>query len=331
MSTSPYAGIGQSVSSIPYIGSFLGGIINSIGSAADRDAYQGTINEYSQIQGPQFSDQQYVFQGYDPYLYGDPEAAQYQQIELQPGTREAQLAALMKIQDLGDGYGAAQNEAAQRQAIMNANQAQKSSRDAAIMNANARGVGGSGLEFALGQQGSQNASNQALLGGLQGAQNMALQRLQSAHDYSQGLGSLRNQDTDLSSRNADIINRFNMYNTNARNAVNQRNVDVRNHAGLSNSQGLNNQRMYNFGRNDQNANSVSNFALNKQNAKSNLLNQMLGGQGGDYQSAGQQGGQGRAEAYKLIGSRGGNGSSIDSGTTTFGEDDLGDLSSWGYA
>jgi len=313
MATNMYPGLSQATASIPYIGSLVSGIMNAIGGADTQARYQQGLSDYDYVNGPQFSNSLYDFQGYDPSLYGSPESAQYQGVSLPDGTREAQLAALMKMQDMGNGYAAAENQAGQTQAIMNANQAMKSNRDAAMMNARARGVGGSGVAMALAQQGNQAAANNAMQGGLQAAQNSALQKLQSANDYSQGLSSLRNQDQGLAAQNADIINRFNMFNTQARNAAAQRNAEMQNAAKQYNSQGRNQAQQYNLGRQDQNKLAASNFALQKQNAKSNLLNASLGGQTQDYANAGGEGGKQRGEFYEMMGngrnmfSGGGNG------------------------
>lgn len=296
-----YAGLGQFAYSLPYIGGLLGGMFGS-GEYQDRqNLLQGVMNDYDAIQSPKYSALPYENQDFNPDMYQTPESAQYQQAQLPSGTREAQMAALDRMRDMGEGYGFSQNQAMQNQAIMNANQSMKANRDAAMMNAKARGVGGSGVAMALAQQGNQAAANNAMMGGLQGAQNAALQRLQSAQDYSSGLGGLRNQDTDLASRNADIINKFNMYNTGMRNAANQGNVDMRNKAGMFNTGNFNQGQQFNIGRSDQNANNYSNFLLNKSGGKLDVARAMVGNMQHQSDNEQTQGNKNRNEFYQMMG------------------------------
>lgn len=160
--------------------------------------------------------------------YATPEAAQAQQVQINPQDRAQQMAALQKLQGYSNGAADSELNAANYNARNNA-AVQRQRADAAMMsNLASRGVAGSGLELAAKQQASQNAANSAQSGGLQAAQNNALAKLQGNNAYLSGLGNLRNQDTNLATSNANIINQFNMANTAERNRVNQANVGMTN-------------------------------------------------------------------------------------------------------
>lgn len=276
LGTAGSEGFGQIAYSMPFLSAIFGPMFSGAEYADRMRMLQDAMNQTNAIAPPQYSQTPYEAAQFNPSMYSTPEEAKYQTIDLQPGMRDAQMAALQKMQDMGEGYAASQNQAMSNQAIMNANQMAKSNRDAAMMQAGARGVGNSGLAFALGQQGNQQAANSAMMGGLQAAQNAAMQRLQSAQDYSQGLSGLRNQDTDLAAQNANIINQFNMMNTQARNAANQANINMRNQAGMYNATNRNQGRMFNINRGDQNANDYANFLLHRQGMANNLTGQMVG-------------------------------------------------------
>lgn len=164
----------------------------------------------------------------------DPERIEGKQVEIDPELRRKQMAALEALQAISDGriesQGAAQRQAARMQAEQIA-----AGRDAAIQQQmSSRGVGGSGMEFALRGQSGQQAANMAGQMGMQGAAQSALERLQSQNAYQSGLGNLRAQDTDLAMRNSDIINRFNQYNADRQNAANMYNTNLQNQLGQFN-------------------------------------------------------------------------------------------------
>lgn len=171
---------------------------------------------------------------YKPELYATPEAAQYQTISEDPRVRDYQLQALARMQKFGDQAADSAEALGRYNAVSDAN-ALAAQQNAAIRNQMAmRGQGGAGMEFVLQQQAAQNAANRAQAGGLNAAQQAALQRLMGTQAAMAGASGIRGQDANVAAQNADIINRFNMANTQARNAAAMGNVDMQNAAGLRN-------------------------------------------------------------------------------------------------
>lgn len=190
----------------------LSGIFNNDTSGFDQALRNNERNKklYDDIALPTYQD--YV-----------PETYDYETIKEDPNIRSAQMAALAKMSGLAESGLTAEDEAAFTKAKQNAGQILKSGNDAAIANANARGVGGSGLEFAMremsNQQGAQNAQN----AGMDQAATSARQRLLYNQAYQTGLGNQRSQDFQANQANTGIVNRFNEANTNNRNSAFQYN------------------------------------------------------------------------------------------------------------
>lgn len=171
---------------------------------------------------------------FNPALYGTPEAAQYQTVAEDPRVRDYQMQALARMQNFADQAAGSQEALGRYNAVSDAN-AVAAQQNAGIRNQMAmRGQGGAGMEFVLQQQAAQNAANRAQAAGLGSAQQAALQRLMGTQAAMQGAGALRGQDFNAAATNADIINRFNMANTQMRNGVNMANTDMRNQTGMRN-------------------------------------------------------------------------------------------------
>ena len=99
----------------------------------------------------------------------DPERIEGKQVEIDPELRRKQMAALEALQAISDGRIESQGEA-QRQAARMQSEQVAAGRDAAIQQQmSSRGVGGSGMEFALRGQSGQEAANRAGQMGMQGA------------------------------------------------------------------------------------------------------------------------------------------------------------------
>jgi hypothetical protein len=171
-------------------------------------------------------------QDYNPEEYkmlGDysPDQANSNTVSEDPMVRSAQLSALQKMAGLADtGLSDVDNAAFQR-ARQEAAQISNSGLQASLQNATARGVGGSGLEFAMREMAGQNGANQALNSGLSQAETAAKQRALYAQAYGSALSGLRSQDYTANRGNADILNQFNLVNTNAKNQAQLRNLDTR--------------------------------------------------------------------------------------------------------
>lgn len=170
-----------------------------------------------------------------PEMYGTPEAAQYQTVAEDPRTRDYQMQALARMQGLADQAAGSQEALGRYNAVSDGN-ALAAQREAGIRNQMAmRGQGGSAMDFVLQAQAGQQGANRAQAAGLQAAQQAALQRLQGTQGVLAGASNVRGMDASVAGQNADIINKFNMYNTGNRNAANMGNVDMKNAAQLRNT------------------------------------------------------------------------------------------------
>lgn len=232
---------------------FLGitGFINYIlGQQESEEQKEATDRAYRNAGGkiPQFDTE-----GYKPTNYQLPEDVQHQGVSIDPALRAKQLAAIQQMQDLSEGRVQSQSALDRYLAMQQAQQAQKGQTEAALANAQARGVGGSGMEFAMRGQAGQNAANLAQSGGMQSAAQAALERMQAGQQYQGALQNLRGQDTDLSQRNADIINRFNQLNSQNRLQALQANVNMQNQAQAGNVNRNDTNKKFNYGAQYQNS------------------------------------------------------------------------------
>lgn len=156
-----------------------------------------------------------------------PESYNYETIKEDPNLRSAQMAALAKMSGLAESGLSAEDEAAFTKARQQAGQIQKAGNDAAIANANARGVGGSGMEFAMREMANQHGAQNAQNAGMDQAATSARQRALYNQSYMQGLGNQRGQDYQVNQANTGIVNRFNEANTNNKNNAFQYNQGLK--------------------------------------------------------------------------------------------------------
>jgi len=177
------------------------------------------------------------FKDYTPeelqYL-GDwnPESAQANQISEDPMLRSAQLSHLAKLSGLADTGLSDVDAAAYAKARELGSQQARAGTEAALQNAAARGVSGSGMEMAMREIANQEGARRSQDAGLAQAANAAQQRALYQQAYGNAVSGVRNQDLNVNSQNADILNRFNMANTNTRNQAGLRNIETK--QGLSN-------------------------------------------------------------------------------------------------
>lgn len=171
---------------------------------------------------------------YNPEKYTSPEEAQYSLAQDSSEGRAAQLAALQDMRNLTDQSAGSTSALGRQRAEMDARQLAQSREGAIRQDAMRRGQVGGAADMIARQQAAQAAANQNLSGGLQSAQMAALQQLAGTQAGSQMAGQLRGQDQAMAFNNADTINKFNMFNTGARNDVSQANTDMKNAAGMRN-------------------------------------------------------------------------------------------------
>jgi hypothetical protein len=164
-----------------------------------------------------------------PELY-DNESANYQLLSEDPVLKSKQLEALAKFQDLASDGLSDVDRAGFAEARSMGDQMAKAKTGAALQDAQVRGVGGSGLEFAMRESGNQEAAQRAQQAALQQQAAAAQQRQQYMQAYANQLGATRDQDYRANAANTNVINDFNKMNTQGRNQVNAANVDQRNNA-----------------------------------------------------------------------------------------------------
>jgi len=100
------------------------------------------------------------------------------------------------------------------------------SRTASIIdNARARGVSGGGTELALREMANQSASQRQQENNMAQAAKAAQQRALYTKAYGEGVDTSRRADLDVSSRNAEIMNKYNQMNTQQRNENMLRNAE----------------------------------------------------------------------------------------------------------
>jgi hypothetical protein len=176
----------------------------------------------------------------------NPEEAKYQTVSEDPAMRSMQMNALNRLSGLAEDGLSAVDEAGFENARQLGAQTLRSGTESALANAQARGVAGSGLEFAMREQAAQNAAQQSQNAALEQASASAKQRALYNEAFGNAAGNLRSQDFNVANNNADIINRFNQYNTGAANQAQQynlgqrqdvsnTNVNMRNQAQLTNN------------------------------------------------------------------------------------------------
>ena len=177
---------------------------------------------YSSIELPDYAE-------YVPEQYTG-ESSLYQLIQENPELLSKQGDSLNILEQMANQGLSAEDELGFQQAKDLGAQQARSGTQAAIADANARGVGGGGLEFAMREIANQGGAQRSQDAGLQQAAASARQRALAAQAYGSAISQARGQDYQANSANTNIINQFNQANTNQRNAINQANVDQRNEA-----------------------------------------------------------------------------------------------------
>lgn len=226
----------------------IAGVVGNIAGAGDRakaqQAQTDALNRWLAIHLPDPAQQQIELQRYQQTGQFSPQLQQtFQQqqtelnnINVDPATRNAQMAALSRLSDIGSSNGMdAQAKYDTQQSVDRSNSNEAGQRGAILQNFAARGVGGSGAELAADLQASQGDANQQATAGLQAsatAQKRALDALSSGATLA---GTVRSADYNQAANAAsaqDIINNFNAKNSQA---VAGANTAATNDAGLYNA------------------------------------------------------------------------------------------------
>jgi hypothetical protein len=177
---------------------------------------------YNAIKLPEYKE-------YSPELY-NPESATAQLTSEDPVVKSKQLEALSKLSDLSSEGLSDADVAGFAKAQSVGNQVARQGTQAALQNAAQRGISGSGLEFALRDSANQDAAERAQQAGLEQAAARSNQRNQYLQAYAGQLGQTRDQNYRADAGNSNVLNQFNMANTQARNQAGQLNTANKNDA-----------------------------------------------------------------------------------------------------
>jgi hypothetical protein len=214
---------------------------------------------------------QYSFAGdYDPTM------AQGQIVEEDPQLRADQMEALSRLSEGLDASSQTKADAA-RWAAMNSGNEMASAREGAIrQQAERSGQGSNGMNALMQAQAAQLGANRAQTGTMDAVHQQALERLANQQAMINSAGQVRGQDFGIKQANADTLNKFNMFNTQAGNDAKLRNINA--HQTLNNA----NVDMGNksLDRNDRNTQQVFNNNMTKAGGQANAVQHMaVGAQG----------------------------------------------------
>lgn len=222
------------------------------------------------------------YQEFNPELQ-DYISTQSQTLSEDPLVRSQQMSILNKMAGLSETGLSDVDAAGFQKARDEGAQIARSGRENALHDAQMRGVGGSGLEFALREMGNQGGAQSAQQAGLNTAAESARGRAAYLKAFGDATGHMRDQDYRTQATNTGIINDFNKMNTQGRNQAMQNNVDTRNQA-FQYNQGLkdknfNNQMSRATGQMNLN-NQQTDVALAKDAQRSARGNAVIGAIGG---------------------------------------------------
>jgi len=209
----------------------------------------------------------------------------FDDMELDTQGKQAQMAALQQLSEIGNEGGLTASDRAKLQAIQSQEQtAARGSREAILQNARARGVGGSGLELMSQMKNQQEAATRQSQRDLDVAamgQERALQALQSAGQLG---GQINQQQFGQQSTMANAANEIARFNAANKQQVGMANVAANNQAQAQNL--ANKQRISDANVGTRNAQQQFNKGLQQQNFQNQL--QLTGGKANALQSQASQ-------------------------------------------
>lgn len=189
------------------------------GFGAARGSQQEIRDQLKLIKDPEYA--QLI-----PELYQN-EQLNYDLVQDDPLTKSMQMQSLARLAGLAES-GQSDVDAAGFQNAKNIGlQQAHGGTAAAIQDAQNRGVGGSGMEFAMREMANQGGAQMSQNSALAQADSAAKQRALYQQAYGQQVAGARDQNYRANAGNTDIINRFNQANTLNRNTTNMANVDKR--------------------------------------------------------------------------------------------------------
>lgn len=299
---------------MPGLNFIIPGIAEGIGQANTQRYRNQQARNAEGIELPTYEGYDDVHLGYagdvNPEAYGTPEEAKANLAVESPEGRAAMLDALKELGTLTDQSVGSKQALRRNQAEMDARQLANSREQAIRQDAARRGRIGGAADMLSRQQAAQSASNANLNAGLQSAQAAALEELAGNQQKADIGGKIRAGDQTMALSNADILNKFGMYNTAAKNAAMQHNVDARNAAATGNRDAfqsyLGNAAQLGLTKKDRaNANKAKGFG--DQMTKYGAVNDVLKAKAGDYKessgkarSAGQEEWNNQKDVYEMF-------------------------------
>lgn len=211
--------------------------------------------------------------GYGKYeLAGtyDPEMANASTINEDPRLRETEMDALNRLANGLDESSQTGAMARKFGALNDANQLAHSREGAIQMQAERTGQGGNGMNALMQAQGAQMGANRAAAGTLDAVHQQALEKLANEQAMQSAAGNIRGQDFTAKNANANIINQFGMFNTQAANEAKKANLAARQTIGNANVDAGNKT----LDRNDRNAQMGFGNKMQKTGAQANALQGM---------------------------------------------------------
>lgn len=242
MASASGAGTGAAIGSVvPGIGTAIGGIVGGLaglfggggGPSEEELIAMGLLDENGNI-AESIPDYILPALNFKPDRYSTPESAAASTVTEDPNLRNAQMAALQSLLTRSNEGVTAEEARATDLSRRKQGETTRGQEEAIINNMAARGVGGSGMEYAMRQAAAQNAGETATQEGLAREATNAEQKRLALGSLLSGTAGVRNQDYTANKGNTDITNDFALENSRRRNAVNQLNTELSNKAQLAN-------------------------------------------------------------------------------------------------
>lgn len=218
---------------------------------------------------PEFDDAGYALAG----TY-DPERAEASTISEDPRLRETEIAALDRLSGNLDASSTAKADAARFNALDEGNQLARAREGAIRAQAERSGQAGAGMDALMQAQSAQMGANRARQGTMDALSQKALERLANEQAVTNAAGKIRGEDFTAKSANANIINQFGMFNTQAANEAARMNLGA--------TQNVNNA---NVERGDKNKQQMFGNAMNKATGQSNAIQGMSNAAGQSQNTA----------------------------------------------
>ncbi len=156
-----------------------------------------------------------------------PDMADYGTIEEDPRLLEMEMDALNKMIESGSEAGRAKKAAAMRKAMFDANSMARGREQAIRQQAERTGQAGAGMDMVMQGQAAQMGANRATQAGMDATHMAALEKLANEQALLGAAGNIRGENFRSAAANADIINKFNMFNTGLQNEAQRMNLGNR--------------------------------------------------------------------------------------------------------